>query len=103
MTAPWTRDGRVRAYVVDVAPEVSGTVTEVLVQDNQPVRRGQKLFVIDPQRFRLAIAASGARLETAREDLRLRQADARRRQGLGGIVSAEERERFNSTAATAEA
>ena len=103
MTAPWTRDGRVRAYVVDVASEVPGTVTEVLVQDNQPVRRGQKLFVIDPERFRLAIAASQARLETAREDLRLRQSDAKRRQGLSGIVSAEERERFNSTAATAQA
>ena len=103
MTAPWTRDGRVRAYVVDVAPEVPGTVTEVSVRDNQPVRRGQKLFVIDPQRFRLAIAASQARLETAREDLRLRQSDAKRRQGLSGIVSAEERERFNSTAATAQA
>ena len=103
MTAPWTRDGRVRAYVVDVASEVPGTVTEVLVHDNQPVRHGQKLFVIDPQRFRLAIAASRARLETAAEDLRLRQSDAKRRQGLSGIVSAEERERFNSTAATAQA
>ena len=103
MTAPWTRDGRVRAYVVDVASEVPGTVTEVLVHDNQPVHRGQKLFVIDPERFRLAIAASQARLETAREDLRLRQSDAKRRQGLSGIVSAEERERFNSTAATAQA
>ncbi len=103
MTAPWTRDGRVRAYVVDVASEVPGTVTEVLVADNQPVRRGQKLFVIDPERFRLAIAASQARLQTAAEDLRLRQSDAKRRQGLSGIVSAEERERFNSTAATAQA
>ena len=102
MIAPWTRDGRVRAYVVDVAPEVPGTVTEVLVHDNELVRRGQTLFVIDPQRFRLAIASAQARVETTREDLRLRQSDARRRQGLSGIVSAEERERFNSVAATAQ-
>ncbi len=102
MTAPWTRDGRVRAYVVDVAPEVSGTVTELLVRDNQLVQRGQKLFVIDPERFRLAIASAQARVQTNQEDLRLRQSDAKRRQGLAGIVSAEERERFSSVAATAQ-
>ena len=103
MIAPWTRDGRVRAYVVDIAPEVSGTVVEVPVADNQRVHRGQKLFVIDPSRFRLAIATAHAHLETANEDLRLRQSDAKRRQGLGGIVSAEERERVSSTASTAQA
>ena len=103
MVAPWTRDGRVRAYVVDVAPEVSGTVTELLVHDNQFVHRGDALFVIDPVRFRIAIAQAQAQLETAREDLRLRQSDARRRQGLSGIVSAEERERFASVADTAQA
>ncbi len=102
MIAPWTRDGRVRAYVVDVAPEVPGTVTQVLVHDNELVHRGQTLFVIAPQRFRLAIASAQARVETTREDLRLRQSDAKRRQGLSGIVSAEERERFNSVAATAQ-
>ncbi len=103
MVAPWTRDGRVRAYVVDVAPEVSGTVVAVPVRDNQVVRRGDPLFVIDPQRFRLAIAEAQARLSSTREDLRLRQSDAARRAGLAGIVSAEERERFSSTATTAQA
>jgi multidrug resistance efflux pump len=103
MVAPWTRDGRVRAYVVDVAPEVSGTVVSVPVRDNQFVHKGDPLFVIDPVRFRLAIAEAQARLESAKEDLRLRQSDAKRREGLAGIVSAEERERFNSTASTAQA
>jgi RND family efflux transporter MFP subunit len=103
MVAPWTRDGRVRAYVVDVAPEVPGTVTQVLVRDNERVTRGQTLFVIDPRRFGLAIASAQARVETAHEELRLRQSDAKRRQGLSGIVSAEERERVSSTASTAQA
>ena len=103
MTAPWTRDGRVRAYVVDIAPEVSRTVNALPVHDNQLVHRGEPMLVIDPSRFRLAIASAQARVENAGEDLRLRQSDARRRQGLSGIVSAEERERFNSTAATARA
>ncbi|MCQ8278016.1 HlyD family secretion protein [Acetobacteraceae bacterium KSS8] len=100
MVSPWTRDGRVRAYVVDIAPEVSGTVVSVPVRDNQLVHKGDPLFVIDPVRFRLAIAEAQARLTAAREDLRLRQSDARRRAGLSGIVSAEEQERFSSVAAT---
>ncbi|NHN84419.1 biotin/lipoyl-binding protein [Acetobacter musti] len=100
MIAPWTRDGRVRVYVVDVAPEVSGTVVQVPVVDNQFVHKGDPLYVLDPVRFRLAIREAQARLDGALEDLKLKQNDARRRMGLSGIVSAEEQEVFNSSVAT---
>ncbi|GBQ28240.1 major facilitator superfamily multidrug resistance transporter HlyD/EmrA/FusE [Acetobacter estunensis NRIC 0472] len=100
MIAPWTRDGRVRVYVVDVAPEVSGTVVQVPVVDNQFVHKGDPLYVLDPVRFRLAIREAQARLDGALEDLKLKQNDARRRMGLSGIVSAEEQEVFNSNVAT---
>jgi multidrug resistance efflux pump len=60
LDAPWTRDGRVRADVVAVAPDVSGLVTEVLVSDNQNVRRGDVLFRIDPERFSLALRQAEA-------------------------------------------
>ncbi|MBO1324851.1 HlyD family secretion protein [Acetobacter sp. TBRC 12305] len=100
MIAPWTRDGRVRVYVVDVAPEVSGTVVQIPVVDNQFVHKGDPLFVLDPVRFRLAIREAQARLDGAMEDLKLKQNDAKRRMGLGGIVSAEEQEVFNSNVAT---
>ncbi|MFT8897947.1 MAG: HlyD family secretion protein [Acetobacter sp.] len=100
MIAPWTRDGRVRVYVVDVAPEVAGTVVQVPVVDNQYVHKGDPLYVLDPVRFRLAIREAQARLDGALEDLKLKQNDARRRMGLGGIVSAEEQEVFNSNVAT---
>ncbi len=60
MDAPWTRDGRVRADVVAVAPDVSGLVTEVLVEDNQVVRTGDVLFRIDPDRFRLGLRQAEA-------------------------------------------
>lgn len=63
MEAPWTRDGRVRADVVGVAPDVSGLVTEVLVRDNQGVRRGDVLFRIDPDRFTLALRQAEAIVE----------------------------------------
>jgi multidrug resistance efflux pump len=63
MNAPWTRDGRVRADVVAVAPDVSGLVTEVLVEDNQNVRTGDVLFRIDPDRFRLGLRQAEALVE----------------------------------------
>ncbi|CAI9121814.1 biotin/lipoyl-binding protein [Brytella acorum] len=100
MIAPWTRDGRVRVYVVDAAPEVSGTVVSVPVHDNDFVHRGDPLFVVDPLRFRLAIREAEARLASTEEDLKLRRNDARRRMGLNGIVSAEEQEIYNSNVET---
>lgn len=66
MEAPWTRDGRVSADVVGVAPDVSGLVAEVLVRDNETVRKDQVLFRIDPVRFQLALDQAAAAL-TAKE------------------------------------
>ncbi|WP_408869401.1 efflux RND transporter periplasmic adaptor subunit [Candidatus Kirkpatrickella diaphorinae] len=100
MIAPWTRDGRVRVYVVKAAPEVSGTVVNVPVRDNDYVHKGDPLFVIDPIRFRLALKQAEAELAAAREDLKLRQSDAKRRRGLNGIVSREEQEIYNSNVET---
>lgn len=97
---PWTRDGRVRVYVVNSAPEVSGTVVSVPVVDNQFVHRGDPLFVIDPLRFRLKIDEAKARLVGVTEDYKLSVSNARRRKGLGGVVSREEQDDFNSVMET---
>ncbi|MDN4982843.1 HlyD family secretion protein [Bradyrhizobium arachidis] len=77
MESPWTRDGRVRADVVQVAPDVSGFVTDVLVKDNQKVHHGDVLFRIDRQRFALAlrqadasVAGHQATLDQANADLK---------------------------------
>ena len=48
---PWTRDGRIKAYVVQVAPDVTGQVTKVYVHDNQQVKAGDLLFEVDRARF----------------------------------------------------
>jgi RND family efflux transporter MFP subunit len=66
MVEPWTRDGRVRADVVGVAPDVSGLVTEVLVHDNQQVSKGDLLFRIDSARFELALRQAEAVVENRR-------------------------------------
>lgn len=50
-TNPWTRDGQVRAQVIQISPRVSGTVVHIAVHDNQFVRRGDLLFVIDPSTY----------------------------------------------------
>jgi multidrug resistance efflux pump len=46
--SPWTRDARIRANVVTVAPSVSGHVVDVRVRNDQFVHKGDVLFVIDP-------------------------------------------------------
>jgi multidrug resistance efflux pump len=74
MDAPWTRDGRVRADVVTVAPDVSGPVSEVLVKDNQKVKRGDVIFRIDRARF--ALALQQAQAAVAGRHAMLDQADA---------------------------
>lgn len=100
---PWTRDGRVRADVVRVAPDVSGLVTEVLVQDNQPVKKGQTLFVVDAPRYRLAVAQSEAAIASARAALLQARREARRNDVLGDLVAGEEREQGRARVESAEA
>ena len=93
MYAPWTRDGRVRAKVISIAPDVSGIVTDVRVADNQLVHRGDVLFDIDRERFRLALAQSEAELALRKSELDMRKQQAARRAQLdGSVISTEVRE-----------
>jgi multidrug resistance efflux pump len=61
--SPWTRDARVRANVVTVAPDVSGYVDDIRVRNDQFVHKDDVLFVIDQDRYRLALADAEAALE----------------------------------------
>lgn len=86
---PWTRDGRVKANVVQVAPDVSGLVTQVPVRDNQDVKAGDVLFEIDRARFALALdqADAAVRAQQVAHDQAAR--DVKRNRSLGQLVSAE--------------
>lgn len=64
-TTPFTGDARAQAFILRVAPEVTGQVREVGVADNQVVETGELLFEIDPTPFRLAVDQAQARLEQA--------------------------------------
>ena len=91
-TDPWTRDGHVRADVVRVASDVGGLVTQVLVQDNQPVRKGQLLLVVDSPRYAYALEQADAAIASARATLDLARKEARRDTALGDLVATETHE-----------
>jgi multidrug resistance efflux pump len=89
---PWTRDGRVKAYVVQVAPDVTGQVTRVYVHDNQYVALGTPLFEIDRARFELALRQSEAQVIAAQAALAQAQRENKRNTQLDDLVSQENRE-----------
>ncbi len=102
MFAPWTRDGHIRADVIQIAPDVSGLIQEVAVRDNQPIKRGDVLFTIDQDRFRLALRQAQATLAERKESLAQAQREARRNKGLGNLVAAEQLEESQSRQARAQ-
>lgn len=102
MLTPWTRDARVRADVVVIAPDVSGWVRELKVHDNQRVKAGDLLMSIDRERFQAAFDQAKAVAETRSQQLRLREREAVRRTALGPeAISAELRENAQINAAIA--
>jgi multidrug resistance efflux pump len=102
MDRPWTRDGRVRAYVINVAPDVSGAVVALPVRDNQWVHRGDLLLEIDPARFKIAVAQAEAAVEAKKINWDMRRQDAKRRADLNSmVVSVEQRENASLDAAAA--
>jgi len=52
---PWTRNGQVRADVIQVTPRVSAPIVSLPIIDNQFVEAGQVLFKIDPRTFQAAL------------------------------------------------
>ena len=103
MFAPWTRDGHIRADVVQIAPDVSGLIKQVDVRDNQPVIRDQVLFVIDQERFKLALRQAEATEADRKESLAQAQRESRRNRGLGNLVSRESLEESQSREMRAQA
>ena len=93
MYSPWTRDARVRADVVTIAPDVSGWVVELKVRDNQQVKAGDLLMSIDRERYQAELDQARAVADTRQQQLGLREHEAARRASLGPqAISAELRE-----------
>jgi multidrug resistance efflux pump len=101
--SPWTRDGRVRADVVRVTPDIGGLVTSVAVRDNQTVKAGDLLFVIDRPRYSLAVEQAQASVASARATLGQAQRESARDLALGDLVATETHEQNVARVATARA
>ncbi|NIE64066.1 HlyD family secretion protein [Burkholderia sp. Ax-1719] len=104
MDEPWTRDGRVRAEVVNIAPDVSGAVVELPVKDNQFVHKGDLLMQIDPSHYQIAVEQAEAAVAARKAELTMKLDDARRRADMDSlVVSQENRENASHTANSAQA
>lgn len=90
MQGPWTRDGKVRAELVSITPEVSGKIIKIAVKDNQLVKTGELVFTLDPAPYRIALDNASAALAKAKSDLDKAEHEATRRRGLSNnVISAE--------------
>jgi multidrug resistance efflux pump len=103
MFAPWTRDGHVRADIIQIAPDVSGLIQRVDVHDNQPIKAGDVLFTIDQDRFRLALRQAQATVAERKETLAQAERELKRNRGLGNLVAREQLEESQSRQMRAQA
>ncbi|MBX8476750.1 HlyD family secretion protein [Pseudomonas cichorii] len=102
METPWTRDGRVRADIINVAAEVSGTVIDVPVRDNQQVKKGDLLMQIDPEHYRIAVKEAQALLASRKATWEMRKLNAKRRADMDNlVVSTENRDDASNIATSA--
>ena len=107
--SPWTRDGKVRAEQVGVTPQVSGSILQLNVRDNQLVKAGDVLFRIDDTPYKIALLHARAQLAKAKAEVARAQAeqkkaasDASRRRHLSqNFISAEDLENANTALNTA--
>ncbi len=103
MDEPWTRDAHVRADVVEVAPDISGLVDDVLVHDNSTVHRGDVLFSVDRQRFAIALLQAEAAVAGRQAALDQARRELVRSQNLGDFASRQRVEQTDATVRQAEA
>jgi RND family efflux transporter MFP subunit len=85
---PWTRDGHIRADIVDIAPDVTGLVSEVYVRDNQRVKTGDQIFRIDEERYLLAVKQLDAIIKTRLATVDLAKKNIERYKRLEGTPGA---------------
>ena len=85
---PWTRDGQVRAEVVQIAPRVSGPIVELAVKDNQYVKAGDLLFVIDPRTFEATLDQARARYDLTVDNYSAKEKQVQAAEARIGVAQA---------------
>ena len=90
MNTPWTRDGRVRADIINVAADVPGYVVDVPVRDNQLVKKGDLLIQIDPEHYEVAVKQAQALVASRKATWEMRKVNAHRRADMDNLVISRE-------------
>ncbi|MGD8978035.1 MAG: HlyD family secretion protein [Gammaproteobacteria bacterium] len=67
---PWTRDGQIRADIIQITPRVTGPIVELPIRDNQFVQAGDLLFRIDPRTFEADRDRARAQLDETGDSVR---------------------------------
>ena len=107
LTNPWTRDGQVRAQVIQMTPRVSGPIVDLPIQDNQFVKAGDLLFKIDPRTFQAAVNQAESELQQAQVKAKDAKEEADRARSIRrrdrGAMSVQQLERKENDQRAAEA
>src|SRR5246127_576484 len=104
MVAPWTRDGQVRAQVADIAPQVSGQIVKLSVEDNQFVHKGDLLYMIDQGDYKVALDLAKADVASKAADLEVKNNENERRRKLTDLAaSVEEKQVYEGSYSVAQA
>jgi multidrug resistance efflux pump len=90
MDGAWTRDGRVRANIVMVAPDVGGLVSDVAVHDNEFVKKGQLLYKINEVRFEEALEGAEDIAAAKQANYEMKRQQYARRAQLADVALSQE-------------
>ena len=90
MNTPWTRDGRVRADIINVAADVNGYVVGVPVKDNQLVKKGDVLLEIDPEHYEIMVKQAQSLVASRKATWEMRKVNAHRRADMDSLVISRE-------------
>lgn len=90
MNTPWTRDGRVRADIINVAADVNGYVVNVPVKDNQLVKKGDVLLEIDPEHYAIVVKQAQSLVASRKATWEMRKVNAHRRADMDNLVISKE-------------
>ena len=90
MNTPWTRDGRVRADIINVAADVNGYVVGVPVKDNQRVKKGDVLLEIDPEHYEIMVKQAQSLVASRKATWEMRKVNAHRRADMDSLVISRE-------------
>lgn len=88
--SPWTRDGRIRAEINQVTAEVSGKIEQLLIKDNQEVKKGELLLVVDPTDYEIKLREAELSLNELTVQYNFAKSQLARRTKLSQIAISKE-------------